>query len=322
MKELEPYLKVVENGLSEIGLPSHPENLYDPMRYFLNLGGKRIRPILSLLAAEMFDVAGEKALPQALAIEVFHNFTLIHDDILDLAPLRRGKETVHEKWGTNIAILSGDRLLIESYKLLCEAPEDYLPTLLKVYNKMAIEVCEGQQLDMDFEQLANVSQDEYIEMIRLKTSVLLGCALEFGAIVAGASEKDRKLINDFGQNIGVAFQIRDDILDLYADPKKFGKQVGGDVLENKKTLLYILAYANATLEQKEVLKQLVNEPNISVKLKRTREIFDAVGAQDYCKVYMDKHYQIALSSLNQISASDESKTKLKALAHYLIERDL
>jgi geranylgeranyl diphosphate synthase type II len=322
MKELEPYLNLIEEGIETIPLSNHPDTLYEPMRYFLGLGGKRIRPILTFLAAEMYDLDRQKVLPQALAIEAFHNFTLIHDDIMDMAPLRRGNQTVHEKWGANVAILSGDGLLIKAYELLSQMATDKLPVTLEVFNKMAIEVCEGQQLDIDFETASEVSSESYLEMIRLKTSVLLGCALEFGAIAAGASENDRREINNFGQHIGIAFQIKDDILDLYADPDKFGKQVGGDVLENKKTLLYILATSKATMEQREVLKQLAIESNVTVKINRTKEIFDAVGARLLCEEVMNEHYQLALTSLENISVSKDRKSKLQSLAHFLIVRDL
>ena len=264
MIDLKKYTALIDEELGKIGLPNSPEQLYDPLRYFLKLGGKRIRPMLTLLSAELFGSTAANAMPQALCIEVFHNFTLIHDDIMDEAPLRRNQQTVHEKWNRDVAILSGDVLMIKAYQLLGEIEPRLLPAAFELFNRTAIEVCEGQQMDMDFEERSDVSIDEYIEMIRLKTSVLLGCALEIGSIVAEASDKDRAAIYDFGQHIGIAFQIQDDILDLYADPDKFGKQVGGDVIANKKTLLHLTALKNATKEQLEVLKQLQREQNLSL----------------------------------------------------------
>ena len=252
-------MKKIEEEIIKIDFPSNPSNLYDPLRYFLAIGGKRMRPILTLMGAEAFGSTLEKALPSAMAVELFHNFSLIHDDIMDEAPIRRGQETVHTKWNSNIAILSGDVLLVKAYQMLAKQDASVMSDLLNVFNATAVEVCEGQQFDMDYESRNDVSIDEYIEMIRLKTSVLLGCALEMGAIIAEASKQNRELIYEFGQHIGIAFQIQDDILDLYADPDKFGKQVGGDVLSNKKTLLLLKAYELSNSTQKEELETLYNE---------------------------------------------------------------
>ena len=214
MIELNQYTALIDAELNKIGFPNSPERLYEPLRYFLQIGGKRVRPLLTLLSAELFGSTSEKAMPQALCIEVFHNFTLIHDDIMDEAPLRRNMQTVHEKWNRDVAILSGDVLMIKAYQLLGNIEAKLLPPAFELFNKTAIEVCEGQQMDMDFEIRSDVSIEEYIEMIRLKTSVLLGCALEIGAIVAEAPEEDRHAIYDFGQHIGIAFQIQDDLLNL------------------------------------------------------------------------------------------------------------
>ena len=238
MQALVTSSQLIETAISNLDLPNSPTNLYDPLRYFMTLGGKRMRPVFTLLAAEMFGKAKEEALPAALAVELFHNFSLIHDDIMDEAPLRRKQQTVHTKWNMPIAILSGDVLLVKAYQELCKQDSRQLADLMEVFNKTAVEVCEGQQKDMDFETQEHVSLEDYIEMIRLKTSVLLGCAMELGAIVADQSIENRNLAYEFGVEIGLAFQIQDDILDLYADPEKFGKQVGGDVLSNKKTFLY------------------------------------------------------------------------------------
>ncbi|MDG1331094.1 MAG: polyprenyl synthetase family protein [Crocinitomicaceae bacterium] len=322
MNELQKYTALIDGELSKIDLPLSPEKLYDPLRYFLQIGGKRIRPMLTLLSAELFDSSVEKALPQALCIEVFHNFTLIHDDIMDEAPLRRNQATVHEKWNRDVAILSGDVLMIKAYQLLGKIEAKLLPDAFQLFNKTAIEVCEGQQLDMDFEERSDVSIDEYIEMIRLKTSVLLGCALEIGAIVAEANKSDRDAIYDFGQHIGIAFQIQDDILDLYADPDKFGKQVGGDVIANKKTMLHLTAIKGATKEQLEVMKQLQKEQNLVLKVDRTRRLFDQLNVRSICEARMQEHYDIALTSLAKIKVDDSKKQKLIGLAAFLMNREL
>lgn len=321
MEELKAYSERIERGLAAIDFPSSPNGLYDPLRYFLSIGGKRIRPILTLLGARLFNCSESTVLSQALAIEVFHNFTLIHDDIMDAAPLRRNQQTVHEKWNQDTAILSGDVLLIKAYQLLGNIDPQYLPESFALFNETAVKVCEGQQMDMGFEGVSNVSIDQYIEMIRLKTSVLLGCALELGAISAEASQDDRKALYDFGQHIGIAFQIQDDILDLYADPDKFGKQVGGDVIANKKTLLYLTALKNATLEQKEQLRQLENEQDLEFKIARTRQVFDLLDVKLKCQERMTEHYEIALSSLDSLTVPEEMKQPLLSLASYLMQRD-
>lgn len=322
MIDLKKYTALIDEELGKIGLPNSPEQLYDPLRYFLKLGGKRIRPMLTLLSAELFGSTAANAMPQALCIEVFHNFTLIHDDIMDEAPLRRNQQTVHEKWNRDVAILSGDVLMIKAYQLLGEIEPRLLPAAFELFNRTAIEVCEGQQMDMDFEERSDVSIDEYIEMIRLKTSVLLGCALEIGAIVAEASDKDRAAIYDFGQHIGIAFQIQDDILDLYADPDKFGKQVGGDVIANKKTLLHLTALKNATKEQLEVLKQLQREQNLVLKVDRTRRLFDQLNVRSICEARMQEHYDMAMKSLSKIEVDESRKEKLIGLAAFLMNREV
>lgn len=236
MTSLEEYISRIENEISSYSLPLEPVNLYDPLRYFFHLGGKRLRPVSTLMTADNFGAKGNNALHAAMAIELFHNFSLIHDDIMDEAPFRRGKETVHTKWNNHIAILSGDVLFVKAYESLAKCESKYLPVLLNLFNKTATEVCEGQQMDMDFETREFVSEDEYIEMIRLKTSVLLGCAIQFGVIVSDLDQKMQKALYDFGQYIGIAFQIKDDLLDLYGESAKVGKQIGGDVLSDKKNI--------------------------------------------------------------------------------------
>ncbi|MCH2224249.1 MAG: polyprenyl synthetase family protein [Crocinitomicaceae bacterium] len=322
MEALSSYTKMIEAGLSTLDFPKTPERLYDPLRYFLQIGGKRIRPVLTILGAELFGADFKIALPQALAIETFHNFTLIHDDIMDEAPLRRNQTTVHEKWNRDVAILSGDVLLVKAYQLLAQINPKQLPEALDLFNRTAAEVCEGQQMDMDFEERQDVTVPEYIEMIRLKTSILLGGALTMGAIVANASAEDKKHIYDFGQYIGIAFQIQDDILDLYADPKKFGKQVGGDVIANKKTLLHLTAIGACSSEQLSVLKQLQSEKNLEIKIEKTRSLFDHLGVKESCRIRMDEYYQKALFSLEKVSVNESNKVELRHLAAYLMEREL
>lgn len=321
MKQFEESLKQIESELSSLSFPKEPENLYDPLRYFLTLGGKRIRPVLTLMGASLFGVNPHKALNAALAVEVFHNFSLIHDDIMDEAPLRRNKPTVHEQWGQNVAILSGDVMLVKAYQLLAQQDPAHLAELLKLFNTTAVEVCEGQQMDMDFEKRSDVSIPEYIEMIRLKTSVLLGCALELGAIVADASLNDRKHLYAFGEHIGIAFQIQDDILDLFADPEKFGKQVGGDVIANKKTLLNLKALEMASGEQLSELKELATETDLLKKVARTREIYEVINVRNVCEEMMQTHYHTAMAALEKLERSAEAKNGLILLADFLMNRE-
>lgn len=321
MEFIPAYTGYIENELKKIGLPVSPSGLYDPIRYFLQIGGKRMRPILTLLGTELFGLEKEKAIHAALAIEVFHNFTLIHDDIMDEAPLRRGFKTVHTKWDASTAILSGDVLMVKAYQLL-ETQEGDLRQLLHVFNKTAVEVCEGQQMDMDFETRADISIDEYTEMIRLKTSVLLGGALELAAIISNTSPENRKHIYNFGVNVGLAFQIQDDLLDLYADPEKFGKQVGGDVLANKKTMLYLLARNNANQEQLNKLKGLEQEKDHAKKIAGTKQIFDEIGAKKLSLNIINHYFALAEQEMDNINVPIKNKVMLTELSKYLLNREV
>jgi len=320
MSELLKLSQLIESEITKIEFPSSPRNLYDPLNYFLSNGGKRLRPVLTLLATELGGVQKEDAINCALAIEVFHNFSLIHDDIMDAAPIRRGKVTVHEKWNSNIAILSGDVLLVKAYQLLANQKSQHIPELLTLFNKTAIEVCEGQQMDMDFETSEFVTVDEYIKMIRLKTSVLLGCALEFGFIVSNNSISNRKKIYDFGVNIGIAFQIQDDLLDLYGNPDKVGKQVGGDVKSNKKTLLYLIAEKNAVGDLREKLNQVKSELDLNSKVSATQEIYEALGVKIETKSYLDRYYQQAIDLLDSIE-TESDKSAIMEMVNYLFNRE-
>ena len=320
MSKTSPYLSFIQEELKKNHIPDTPSNLYDPIRYFLDMKGKKIRPILTLLSAELFGGTIEQAKHAALSIEIFHNFTLIHDDIMDEAPIRRGIPTVHEKWNNNIAILSGDVMFVKAYEQLSLCNPSILPQLLKTFNKTAIEVCEGQQMDMDFENQESISQEKYIKMIRLKTSVLLGCALEMGAIISGASTENKKLIYDFGVNIGIAFQIQDDLLDLYGDTKKVGKQTGGDVLANKNTLLSILAEMNSSDEQRTELKRLKNEKDATTKIQGVKSIFDDLDIKSKCTEVMQNFYVKALKSFSEINTKNKNNALLE-LSNALMNRD-
>ena len=320
MSKTSPYLSFIQEELNKNHIPDAPSNLYDPIRYFLDMEGKKIRPILTLLSAELFGGTIEQAKHAALSIEIFHNFTLIHDDIMDEAPIRRGIPTVHEKWNNNIAILSGDVMFVKAYEQISLCQPNILPELLKTFNKTAIEVCEGQQMDMDFENQESISQENYIEMIRLKTSVLLGCALEMGAIICGASDENKKLIYDFGVNIGIAFQIQDDLLDLYGDTKKVGKQTGGDVLANKNTLLSILAEMNSSDEQRTELKRLKNEKDPTSKIEGVKSIFDDLDIKSKCTEVMQSYYEKALQSFSEINTKNKNNALLE-LSNALMNRD-
>ena len=319
MDFIKEYTFFLEKELENIKFPSSPANLYDPLSYFLTLGGKRMRPMATLIAGDLFGVGVEKTKYAALSVELFHNFSLIHDDIMDKAPLRRGKETVHQKWNENIAILSGDVLFVKAYELLSKNEIKYLPPLLECFNRTAVEVCEGQQLDMDFEQREDVTLDEYINMIRLKTSVLLGAAFEMGAIIGEASEENIKNIYAFGVNLGIAFQIQDDLLDLYGASEKVGKQKGGDILADKKTILSILAKSNANNLQLEELKDIQKEINNDRKIERTLNLFETLNVKEKCISVMEDYYSKAKKSQDAIETNN-SKDKLISLFKILQQR--
>ena len=280
MQSLEFYQKAFATFLERKRPHKEPKGLYDPVDYILGLGGKRLRPVLTLIGAELFGTSYKEALNAAMAVEVFHNFSLIHDDIMDDAPLRRGKPTVHEKWDINTGILSGDVMLINSYEYLEGYEGAQLAALFKLFNKTAIEVCEGQQYDVDFETRSDVTIPEYLKMIEYKTSVLIGAALAMGAIVANATEESRTLIYAFGRNLGIAFQLQDDYLDAFGNPETFGKQVGGDIIENKKTFLYLKALARASENDQKELIALFSEPqaNADEKVTRVKALFQKAGS--------------------------------------------
>ena len=300
--------------------PQHPVNLYGPADYFLTIGGKRIRPVMCLMANELFDDINEDAWQAAVAIELFHNFTLIHDDIMDKAPLRRGMQTVHEKFGSSSALLAGDVMLVVAYDYLNRVQSSYLHKILHIFNKTAKEVCEGQQLDMDFEKKESVSFHEYENMIKLKTSVLLAASLQIGGIIGGAGDGNQQHLYEFGKNLGLAFQVQDDYLDAFGDPVKFGKQVGGDILANKKTFLLIKAMEAATDSQEKEIKELMVSDNPG-KVNNMISLFKSCGVDEWSKELKQKYMNAAFQHLEDIAVLSSRKKPLQMLAEFLMMRE-
>ena len=322
MHSIYQYQEFISAYLESQYETKEPRNLYEPIHYILKLGGKRMRPVLTLMSAEVFDGDYKVALPAALAVEVFHNFSLVHDDIMDDAPLRRGNETVHEKWNTNTAILSGDAMLILAYQYFEKYNTDVFRDLAKLFSKTAIEVCEGQQWDVDFETRDDVTIPEYLKMIEYKTAVLVAAAMKMGAIVAETSEENANLIYDFGLNLGLAFQLQDDYLDAFGNPETFGKQVGGDIIENKKTYLYLKALEFATQFQKEQLLHLFSiHPNDNAeKIASVKEIFDATGASKATQKAILDYTLKAFETLQKLKIDNEKKDMLHSFGENLMGR--
>ena len=322
MHSIYQYQQFISDYLISQYETKEPKNLYEPIRYILELGGKRMRPVLTLMSAEIFDSNYQKALPAALAVEVFHNFSLIHDDIMDDAPLRRGNVTVHEKWNTNTAILSGDAMLILAYQYFEKYDTDVFRDLAKLFSKTALEVCEGQQWDVDFETRNDVSISDYLKMIEYKTAVLVGAAMKMGAIVAETTTENSELIYNFGLNLGLAFQLQDDYLDAFGDPETFGKQVGGDIIENKKTYLYLKAMEFGSDHEKEQLLQLFsNQPTEnSAKIESVKNIFNTSGASRATQQAIQEYTLIAFATLQNISIDNEKKDILKSFGENLMGR--
>jgi geranylgeranyl diphosphate synthase type II len=322
MLPIKEYQEQFSLYLENQNFDKEPRNLYQPIDYIVQLGGKRLRPILTLMTADIFDVDYKLALPAAMAVEVFHNFSLVHDDIMDDAPLRRGQVTVHEKWNINTGILSGDAMLILAYQYF----ENYQPKtfrkLAKLFSKTALEVCEGQQYDVDFETRNDVTIFEYLKMIEYKTAVLVAAAMKMGAIIAQTSKENSKLIYDFGLNLGLAFQLQDDYLDAFGDPETFGKQVGGDIIENKKTFLYLKALEFSTTDKKEVLTQLfsVQLEDNETKINAVKEIFNSTGASDATQKAIQEFTLKAFETLEKIDISEDKKEILKKFGENLMSR--
>ena len=324
MTSLTDYKQFFEIALENSYSTSPPAALYKPIYYLLNLGGKRLRPILTLMAADIFGNNHRKAIDAALAVEIFHNFTLMHDDIMDSAPLRRGSDTVHNKWNTNTAILSGDAMMILAYQALESYKDPLFRKLNSLFSKTAIEVCKGQQYDLDFETQLEVTQGDYLEMIRLKTAVLVGCSLKMGALIGGANQADSKNLYDFGVLLGIAFQIQDDYLDAYANPESFGKQLSGDIIENKKTILYHQAMENGSSKEKTTLRNWfsteVKDKDVSKKINAVKSLFDKTGASDASKALVIKYTQAAFEKLDILDISDNNKIMFKTFGTNLMER--
>ncbi|MCK8491714.1 MULTISPECIES: polyprenyl synthetase family protein [Spirosoma] len=317
------FIDALQHELQLTQYGQYPTELYDPIRYIMSLGGKRLRPLLTLMAAHLFTDDWKKTVRPALAVEVFHNFTLMHDDIMDRAPLRRGQPTVHEKWNDNIAILSGDVMLVKAYELLLDADADKLKQAMARFTRTAAEVCEGQQMDMNFETRWDVTEAEYIDMIRLKTSVLLGYALELGGLLGGADKETTDLLYAAGVNIGIGFQLKDDLLDVYGDPAKFGKQVGGDIIANKKTFLLIEALEQATGSRKDELTGWLTQTSFdkAEKVRAVTTIYDQLGIRQITEARINDYFGRGFANFDQIQADPDRKEFLLQFTRQLAERE-
>lgn len=324
MESMKHYQDYFDKHLKSYNQSKTPKNLYEPIQYVLEIGGKRLRPILTLITADCFGGNISDSLNAALAIEVFHNFTLIHDDIMDNASLRRGKQTVHEKWNINTGILSGDAMLIMAYKLFESYPQSQSQELIKLFSKTALEVCEGQQYDIDFGNRFDVTTAEYLKMIEYKTAVLVASAMQMGAIIADASSEDQQKCFDFGRNLGIAFQLKDDYLDTFGDPKTFGKQIGGDIIENKKTYLFTKSIEMGSEATRNILKELYNQDlsNNEKKIFKVIEIFNETGAADANCIAIKKYTEKAFSSLKSLSIDSSKKNLLRDFGTQLMSRNI
>jgi len=319
----EDLLKIITDALSKEQFDNFPAELYEPIKYTMSLGGKRIRPLMTLMACDMFGGQTADAIYPAIGLEVFHNFTLIHDDILDNASLRRGKETVFKKWNANRAILSGDTMFALSYNYFFKTNDVFILPVLKIFNKTAIEVCQGQQYDMNFETKKEVSLDDYLEMIRLKTAVLLGACVKIGALIGRASEEDALLIYNFAENLGIAFQLKDDILDLYSNQDVFGKKTGGDIVSNKKTFLYLKALELSDVKNKEAFEYWFGHTDeaADIKINAVKKIYDSLNIRQETELEINKYYQIALNSLKAINIDNKRKDSFYEFANNLMGRE-
>ncbi|MBV7268749.1 polyprenyl synthetase family protein [Winogradskyella luteola] len=322
MQNIEAYQKSFLSYLEDFAVEKDPGNLYRPINYILKLGGKRLRPVLTLMTSEIFGGETKDAMDAALSVEVFHNFSLVHDDIMDDAPLRRGKETVHEKWNLNTGILSGDAMLILAYQLFENYEPNTFQALAKLFSKTALEVCEGQQYDIDFETRNDVAIPEYLKMIEYKTAVLIGAAMKMGAIVAKASENDQNLIYDFGRYLGIAFQLQDDYLDAFGNPETFGKQVGGDILENKKTYLYLKTLELGSEEDICSLLEVMSNNSITnaQKVDTVKKLFDDSGASKATQKAVEDYTNKAFDVLKSLNVSEDKKQLLRLFGEQLMNR--
>lgn len=323
MEKYQKYFDTIESELSKIEYAASPDGLYAPVRYELSLGGKRVRPLLALLACELFGRDCRHALNAAVGLEIFHNFTLLHDDVMDKADVRRGKPTVHKVWDENRAILSGDAMEIIAFRYIARTEAPHTGAVIDWFLKTALEICEGQQFDMEFESRGDVTEEEYIEMIRLKTAVLLGGALKIGAIIGGANETDADLMYRFGESLGLAFQLQDDWLDVYGDPARFGKKIGGDILNNKKTYMLINAQRRADGADAEELSRWLTatQYNPAEKIAAVTALYNRVGAGELCLQQVDSYSRRAIEALQQVGVDDAAKQPLYDLSTTLMKRD-
>lgn len=318
--ELENKINVSIAGLN---FKKEPNSLFAPIEYILSLGGKRLRPILAYMATNLFTDDIENTTSPAIALEIFHNFSLLHDDLMDNASLRRGKPTVHLKWNANAAVLSGDAMLIDAYNYITQVPQELIEEILSLFSTTAMQVCQGQQYDLDFEQRINVKESEYIEMIRLKTAVLLAASLKIGAILGGASKEDEERLYEFGINIGLAFQLKDDLLDVYGDTQSFGKEIGGDILSNKKTFLLIKALENSDKKSNETLQKWISAENFDsdAKINAVKKIYDELNLESITNKLIQKYYLAAMNCLSEVTVSDERKIELLTYTNDLMNRE-
>ncbi|MEO9869027.1 polyprenyl synthetase family protein [Ekhidna sp.] len=316
-------LAKLEEEIAALSFGNNPPNLYDPIRYILSLGGKRLRPMLVLLGYGLKKENLEEAISPALAVEIFHNFTLMHDDIMDEAPIRRGQPTVHEKWNNTVAILSGDTMMVKAYDQLLTGPKESLADAIQKFNKCAVEVCEGQQLDMNFEELETVTEEQYIEMIRLKTAVLLGFSLEYGGLLAGMDKEELTQLNAVGEKAGIGFQLMDDLLDVYGDKAKFGKQVGGDIVSNKKTYLLIKALELANGDQRKELDRWLSASDFDVeeKVEAVKKVYGELGIFELTQTKMNAYYDEAFQLLEELNVRKEGKKALVEFFEKLMKRE-
>ena len=318
----EDLLKKVNEALENVVYDRKPASLYDPIKYVLSIGGKRVRPVLTMLAYNLYKDDPLSIMSQALGLETYHNFTLLHDDLMDHADMRRGHETVHKKWDANRAILSGDTMLLQAFERVEDCDPAKLPAVFKVFIQTTLEIGEGQQLDVEFEKRNDVTEDEYIEMIRLKTSVLLACACKVGAIMADAPAEDIENMYKFGEKLGLAFQLQDDLLDVYGDPAVFGKNIGGDITSNKKTYMLINAFNRATPAQRDELTKWVElkEFDRNEKVAAVTNLYNEIGIRKLCEQKIEQYYQESLVYLAKVSVSDERKAEIKAYAAEMMKR--
>lgn len=323
MMTSEDILRVVNQGLESLTYDRKPASLYEPIRYVLSLGGKRIRPVLMLLSYNLFKDHPETILMPALGLETYHNYTLLHDDLMDNADMRRGQLTVHKKWDANTAILSGDSMLVLAYQRIAQCDKVYLPQVLELFTETALEIGEGQQFDMDFETRNDVTEEEYIEMIRLKTSVLLACALKMGAILGDASQEDADLLYRFGEKIGLAFQLQDDLLDVYGDPKVFGKAIGGDITSNKKTYMLINAVNRANAEQRAELMHWIEAKDFdrAEKVAAVTRLYDEIGIRLLCEEKINFYFEQGRQLLEKVNVSAERKEVLRRYTNAMMHRE-